>query len=330
MTVLVVGGTGFLGRSVVTELLDRGHRVTALSRREPLQDGPPGARSAVADAERLDVTGWAGLLAGHDAVVFAAGRDDRTVPPAPAAAYFHRGNVVPVERLTAAARQVGCRSVVVLGSYFSTLDRERPQRELARHHPYIRSRVEQAAAARRAGGSEVAVAVLEIPFVFGAPTPGRGSLWAPALPWLRSRWPLFAPPGGTAVVSVTAVAQAAATAVEGALSGDFPVALANLGWPELLRRLAPAAGRPGPVRVLPAPAAPLHLAMRTLGLVHRLHHRQPGLAAHLAGPLLTSGLYLDTAVCRTRLGVTDTDLDRSFRETFTGRLAEQRPGGQVS
>ncbi|WP_348534324.1 NAD-dependent epimerase/dehydratase family protein [Kitasatospora sp. GP82] len=71
MKVLVVGGTGFLGRAVVAELLGRGHRGTALSHSRPLADdpadspahGPSGAGTAVvADAEQLGEDGWAARM----------------------------------------------------------------------------------------------------------------------------------------------------------------------------------------------------------------------------------------------------------------------------
>ncbi|MDH6577366.1 NAD-dependent epimerase/dehydratase family protein [Kitasatospora sp. MAP5-34] len=314
---LVVGGTGFIGRYVVAELLQRGYRVSVLSRRCFVEDATH--ELVRGDTEQLDEDGWAELLAGHDAVVFAAGRDDRTVPPAPAAPYFHQGNVAPVERLAAAARRMGCRSLVVLGSYFTAIDRQRPQLALANRHPYIRSRVEQAAAARRAAGPELPVAVLEIPFVFGA-SPGRPSLWAPAGPLLRSRLPLFAPPGGTAVVPVRAVAQAAAGAVERRAAGDYPVAAENLGWAQLVERMALAAGRPGPVRVHSMPASVLHAAMRGVGVKHRLRRLEPGLSARLVGPLLTSDLFLDPSVCRDELGVVaggSDELDEAIRDSFS-------------
>ena len=122
----------------------------------------------------------------------------------------------------AAARDVGCTRAVVLGSYYTFVHRQRPGLRLADRHPYVASRVEQAAAARQAAGDRLPVAVLEIPFVFGS-VPGRRTLWAPLVPWLRSRYPLFAAPGGTAAVPVRAVAQATAGALETAAGDDYPL-----------------------------------------------------------------------------------------------------------
>ncbi|MFI1401115.1 NAD(P)H-binding protein [Streptomyces sp. NPDC020681] len=311
----MVGGTGFIGRHVVAELLRRGHRVSVLSRNEGTQI--PGADLLRGDAETLDQEEWAKLLTGHDSAVFAAGRDDRTVPRAPAAPYFHQGNVAPIERLAAAAGQrVQFRSLVVIGSYFTAIARQRPQLALGQGHPYIRSRIEQAAAARRAAGPYLPVAVLEIPWVFGASL-GRSSLFASTAPMMRSRLPLFAPPGGTAAVPVQTVAQAAVAALEGGQAGDFPIAAQNVTWAWLIERMALAAGRPGPVRVRHLPKQLLHAAMAGAGWRHRLRRTEPGLTPRLSGPLLTSELFVDTAVCRNVLGVEPGDLNEAIRETFS-------------
>jgi len=185
--VLVVGGTGFLGQHIVAELLGRGHPVTVLTR-SPGAAVAAGVAAVAGDAEALDEDGFARLLDGCHGVVFAAGRDAAAPPPAPAERWFREGNVAPVARLAAGARRAGCRSLVVCGSYLTALDRAHPRVGLVRRHPYIRSRAEQAAAARAGAGRGPAVAVLEIPFVLGA-TPGRSGALEPLVPWLRSRWP---------------------------------------------------------------------------------------------------------------------------------------------
>ena len=297
---LVVGGTGFLGQHVVAELLRRGHDVTVLAR-TPTTPAPPVA-VVTGDASVLRRAEWAGLLDGYDGVVFAAGADDRVVPRAPAAAFFRRGNVAPVAALMAAARDVGCTRAVVLGSYYTFVHRQRPGLRLADRHPYVASRVEQAAAARQAAGDRLPVAVLEIPFVFGS-VPGRRTLWAPLVPWLRSRYPLFAAPGGTAAVPVRAVAQATAGALETAAGDDYPLGEENLTWVELvtLRAVCPYCLEAG----------------------YRLRGRQPGLRGTALARLLTSELFVDPAVCREHLGVVPGGLDEAMRDTVT---AGDRPG----
>ena len=146
--VLVVGGTGFIGFHAVMELRRRGHKVKALARSLP----PPGVLPADVPFVRVDCTEasdreLSDATAGMDAVIFAAGADDRVVPRAPADAFFRRQNVDPVRRLFAAARETGAKRGVVCGSYFAYFDRVRPKWRLAHGHPYIRFLREQTRAA---------------------------------------------------------------------------------------------------------------------------------------------------------------------------------------
>jgi dihydroflavonol-4-reductase len=317
MRVLVIGGTGLLGQHIVAELRRRGHEAGTLARR-----AAPGSATIRGDVSRLSEGEWREMLSGFDGVVFAAGADDRHVPRAPGDRYFGEGNVEPLRRLLPAACEAGCRRVVICGSYFTALDRSHPHWRLAGRHPYIRSRESQAELALEQAGDQMAVAVLEIPWVFGS-TPGRRPLWAPAVPWLRSRMPLVAPAGGTAVSSAVTVGQAAVGALERAAAGRFPVADANLTWRELVGRLGGAAGRREPVAVRRLPSAVLRTALRGAGLRYRLAGREPGLdPAWLPGVLL-SELFVDESVCRTELDVTGGDLERAFRDTIVASL---RPG----
>lgn len=67
MDILVTGGTGFVGTAVCTELHDRGHSVTALSRNPTDGDLPTGVETVagdVRDPESID-----GAFRGQDAVV---------------------------------------------------------------------------------------------------------------------------------------------------------------------------------------------------------------------------------------------------------------------
>ncbi|WP_372405258.1 NAD-dependent epimerase/dehydratase family protein [Streptomyces luteireticuli] len=315
LRILVVGGTGLLGHHVVTELLARGHQVTALARRPGSGAGHDG-RVAIRTADIRTHGDLPGLLRGHDGVVFAAGADDRAVPPAPAYPYFEAGNVTPVTRLVTAAARAGCTRAVVLGSYFTALHRQWPGLGLAAVHPYIRSRVEQARAAQEAGGAAVATAVLEIPFVFGC-APGRTPLWAPLVPWLRSRRPLVAPPGGTAVVTARTVARATAGALERRAAGPHPMVDENLAWAALLGRLAQAAGHSRPVHRLPPSL--LRAGLRATGVLHAARRREAGLDPRSLATLLTRELFLDPGPCR---ALTEEPGSTGSADSVTQALAE--------
>jgi len=104
MRVLVYGATGMVGREVVTELLRRGHEVTAVTR-----GGAPGPVSGGLTTRSGDVTdpaSVADLAPGHDAVVTA-------VRPAPGEG---PERVVDAARtLTAALPGAGVQRLVAVG-----------------------------------------------------------------------------------------------------------------------------------------------------------------------------------------------------------------------
>ncbi len=86
MHVLVVGGTGFLGYHAVEEFLRRHYLVTVLAL-PPLPTPdllPAKVVTKLVDLNSLDDDNLRRLLEGKDAVVYAAGADDRVLPRSPA------------------------------------------------------------------------------------------------------------------------------------------------------------------------------------------------------------------------------------------------------
>jgi nucleoside-diphosphate-sugar epimerase len=71
MTVVIAGGTGFLGRPLAAALLEEGHQVVVLSRTAAAHV-PPGAR-AVAWRPDGGRSSWAGAFDVADAVISLAG-----------------------------------------------------------------------------------------------------------------------------------------------------------------------------------------------------------------------------------------------------------------
>ncbi|NGM68281.1 complex I NDUFA9 subunit family protein [Natronolimnobius sp. AArcel1] len=67
MKVLVAGGAGFIGTALCTELLERGHEVTALSRNPDSDDLPVDIDLAVGDVSAYDSIESA--VDGHDAII---------------------------------------------------------------------------------------------------------------------------------------------------------------------------------------------------------------------------------------------------------------------
>ncbi|MFN2109038.1 MAG: NAD(P)H-binding protein, partial [Anaerolineae bacterium] len=95
MHIFIVGGTGFIGYHTVHECLRRGYTVTVLALPPMPADEllPPQVEIRLGNLNALPDTDVRALLHGHDAVVYAAGADDRVTPKAPAYRFFYAENV---------------------------------------------------------------------------------------------------------------------------------------------------------------------------------------------------------------------------------------------
>lgn len=320
MHVLIVGGTGLLGYHATLELHTRGHSVSLLAL-PPLPAAglfPESVSIVLRDLNSITDVELAGLLEGVDAVVFAAGADDRVTPKTPAYPFFHKHNVETSRRLAGVCRQAGVKRFVILGSYFAYFHRLWPQMQLTRHHPYIRSRVEQTRAAREAGGGELAVVTLELPYIFGT-MPGRKPLWVPLIRYAVSRMPLFYPRGGTTCVTVRQVAQAIAGAVErGEAGACYPIGGENLTWVQLLTRITRVAGREK--RVITLPDWLLRVGAFLLKVTHWLQGVESGLDPVHFISLQTAETFIDPADSQAALGYESGGLDEALLETVKASL----------
>ena len=110
-----------------------------------------------------------------------------------------------------------------------------PELRLEKDHPYIRSRVEQEKIALSYADGNFDVAVLELPYIFGA-QPGRKPVWVFMVEMLEKmkKMPMW-PKGGTTMVTVRQVGQAIAGAVERNKGGNcYPIGYYDLTWKEML------------------------------------------------------------------------------------------------
>jgi nucleoside-diphosphate-sugar epimerase len=293
----IVGGTGLIGSRIAGVLRERGHQVTTAARSRG-----SGADHQL-DLDSASIADLRPLLAGHDAVVFAARTDEERPLSKPIEPAFRRAMVDPVVRLFTAAREEDATRGVILGSYYTYFDRLYPQWKLTAEHTYIRCRVEQAREAREAAGSSLPIAVLELPFVLGP-----GTNWAgPLAGWARSRAPLLAPPGGTAVASAQTVAEMSADCLERSSDESFPVADENLTWQDMLTRIATAAGRPRRVRRLPATAVRAGTGLG--GVLQSLSGKETGLNTGRLARLLLRNLFVEP--------ITGRSLEPAFHQTFS-------------
>jgi dihydroflavonol-4-reductase len=313
--VLLVGGTGFLGYHAVRELIKRGHNVTILALPPLPAEGlfPASVRIQLADLNKLSDAEVTGLLREQDAVVYAAGADDRLTPKAPAYPFFYKHNVAATVRLLTLARQAGVKKGIVLGSYFAYFDRAWPQLKLSQHHPYIRSRVEQEQAAIEAGGSEMQVMILELPYIFGS-MPGRTPLWKPLIDYIKATPVIFFTHGGTNCVTVEQVAEAIAGAVERGEGGQrYTIGGENLTWVDLLGRISRITGKSKKVVSLPNWLVTVGTCF--VKLSHKLQGKEGGLDPVALVKLQSALTFFDPAPSQKALGYGKGDLDRALQAT---------------
>ena len=316
MKVLIIGGTGFLGYHATMELLTRGHEVTVVGLPPAPPSGlfPPEVKIHLCDIAPLANDELISLFRGNDALVFAAGVDDRTTPKKPAYPFFVKHNVESVKRVFTLARQAGVSRGIVLGSYFAYFDRLWPEMKLAEHHPYIRSRVEQAKTAIAAGQDKMSISILELPYIFGS-MPGRVPLWKPLIKYILSPFPLFYPAGGTTCVTVHQVAQAICGAVEHGKPGKcYPIGGENLTWVQLLGLIGKLGGRPK--KVITLPKWLVKFGALILSLMHMLQGKESGLEPVAFIDLQTKETFIDSEEARAELGYSMEDLTSALVETI--------------
>jgi dihydroflavonol-4-reductase len=314
--VLVVGGTGFLGYHACRELVARGYTVTALGLKDfpTACPRPAGVEVALANLYTEPNESLARLLAGYDAVVFAAGADERAEVRTPALEFFRLANVATTERVLRFAQEGGARRAVVLGSYFAHFALAWPELRLADRHAYIRSRLEQQEVAAKCGMPAV---VLQLPYIFGT-APGFRPLWAPLVRYLQRSPLVLYPKGGSNAVAVQHVADAIAGAVGQDFEGPIPVGDENLTWTTLLGHLLEALGRHKSVFSLPtALLYPGGLAWRG---VLKLKRKYSGLDPWHFVAVQTREAFFDPGPGRRALGFGKGGLGEAIADTVRGSL----------
>jgi nucleoside-diphosphate-sugar epimerase len=315
LNILLIGGTGFLGYHATKELLACGHQVKILALPPQPLPGlfPEEVEIHLADMSSLSDEKLQSLLYDNDAVVFAAAVDDRVTPRKPAYPFFFKHNVENVRRVFDLACAAGVRRGIVLGSYFAYFDRVWPEMKLSIHHPYIRSRVEQAKAAIDAGGNDMVVSILELPYIFGS-MPGKTPLWKPLIDYVMSPFPLLYPAGGTACVSVTLVAQAIRGAVEHGEPGKcYPIGGTNLAWIQLMEEISRLAGKPK--RVITLPTWLVKVGAWCLKAVHDIKGLESGLEPVAFIDLQIRNTFIDPHISQSALHYSNEDLTQALTDT---------------
>src|SRR5690348_12117595 len=112
MRVLVTGGTGVVGESAVTALLQHGHAINLLSRHAD-RDADAWAHGVTPfEGDITDPSTLASAAAGCDAVVHLVGIVDESPPEVS----FQRINVEGTENVVREAERAGVRRIVYMSS----------------------------------------------------------------------------------------------------------------------------------------------------------------------------------------------------------------------
>ncbi|HZJ77328.1 MAG TPA: NAD-dependent epimerase/dehydratase family protein [Clostridia bacterium] len=247
MKVFMIGGTGLLGSAAAQLFIDKGHQVKSVAL-PPLPVGAP-----IPEEMELEFGNFLELsddelkamMTGCDCFVFAAGVDERVEFPPPVYDSYKKYNNDPVERMIKLAKECGVKKSIILGSYFVYFAREFPEMELAKKHPYIRSRVDQEDIALSLADENMDVAVLELPYIFGV-QPGRKPVWVVLIEQLANMGKItMYPKGGTTMLTVRQVAQTIVGAAEKNKGANaYPIGYYNLSWDDFLTVVHAAMGEP--------------------------------------------------------------------------------------
>ena len=304
MKIMVVGGTGFLGYHSILVGLERHHSFGALAIDDIPLEGwyPQEVALSFGDVFAMTEEELITHFKGYEGLVYAVGPDDRVEAPAPAYEFFHVRLVEACEKVVIAARKAGIKRCVILNSYFAYFDRLWPEKKLAERHPYIRCRVEQAERTIAAGGDEMDVMILELPYIFGS-MPHRIPLWKDVMldRFAKGRV-VFFPNGGTNMLAVQHVGEAVIGALKNGKHGmRYPVGDENHTFKEMLEMLLEAKGTPK--KVIGVPSAFTQLGSIFINMGFKRKGLESGLnLRYLMRDIMSDFCYFDATESAEALG----------------------------
>lgn len=323
---LVTGATGFLGRHLVTQLLDGGHEVVTLVRK-PGVGADLDARARQVEGDVLDRASVERAAEGCSGVFHAAGKVSRKPEDAEE---LHRLHVIGTRTVLDACIARGVRRAVVASTSgvvavsgdpdkVSTEDDETPI-GLVNRWPYYRSKLfaEQAAFERNGAALPDNAGLFEVvcvnPTLLLGPGDVNGSSTDDVRLFLERRIPAI-PPGGLSYVDVRDAAEGMRLAMDRGVPGKrYLLGACNLTMREFFARLERVSGVPGPV--IPMPRA-TELAKAGAELLERL-----GARVGLTLPVDPVSLdmahhtwYLDASRAERELGWTPRDPTETLADT---------------
>ena len=322
MNIFIVGGTGLLGCEAASILIKRGHKVRSVAL-PPIPVGAPIPKEMeleLCDINKKSDEEVLKMFKDIDVFIFAAGIDERKECPAPVYDWYDKYNIKPLERFLPLAKRAGAKKAVVLGSYFSLLDKEeygykqKLPKGLLERNPYIRARMNQEEAVRKFVDDNFDAAVLELPYIFGT-QPGRKPVWTVLIEQTAGMDKLpftMYPSGGTAMLTVRQVGESIAGAAE-KLGNEYkgfytwPIAMYNQTWKEFLRIVYDARGMGKNRKVISVPAWMMKMGMGKIIKEYKEKGIESGLDPKYLPYIMNLNLFIDNKYAKA-LGVTEDNI----------------------
>lgn len=327
MNVFMIGGTGLLGCEAAIQLIKHGHKVTSVAL-PPLPEGAPIPEEMdlifcniyeKSDEEILE------LLKGNDVFIFAAGIDERVEFPAPVYEAYQKFNIAPLERIFPLCKQAGIKNAVVLGSYFSTLVKEHPERpDFVEENPYIRSRMAQQKVCEEACDDNFSVKVLELPYIFGT-QPGRKPVWVILIDQIKMMDKLpftMYPGGGTAMLTCRQVGEVICGAAERTVPGfeAFPIAMYNQTWKEFLSIVYDARGMGANRKIISIPPWMMRMGLGKVKKEYAEKGIESGISVDILPDIMNINLFIDRKYA-VELGATEDDIRAAIFDSIKVSVA---------
>lgn len=316
MKVMLIGGTGLLGYEAAKILSKNNHEIISFAL-------PPKPESiTIPNHMELILKNYLTLteeellkyMEGCEGLIFAAGIDERVEGAPPIYDLYYEYNIKPLHKLLPLAKKAGVKSVVVLGSYFSYFNRIWPKLNLTKHHPYIKSRVDQEKAAFSYADENFNVAAVEISYVFGIQE-GRRPVWTILVnEILKMKRRTYWTKGGTAMITARQVGEA----IYGALiknkgANSYPIGYYNMTWVEMLEIFNEALDRNNH-KIVTIPNFLYKIYARRLTRINKKNNIESGLNLVEFAKLQSKNQYIEKDIS-INLGVTDDDIKKAILDS---------------
>ncbi|MGI6781271.1 MAG: NAD-dependent epimerase/dehydratase family protein [Acholeplasmataceae bacterium] len=318
MKVMLIGGTGLLGFETAKILAKNNHKIIsfALPPKPKYLDIPKNMELILENYTNIKDEDLLKYMKGCEGLVFAAGIDERVEGPKPIYDLYYQHNIQPLKRLLPLAKKAGIKNVVILGSYFSYFNKIWPELELEKHHPYIKSRVDQEKLAFSFVDTNFNVAVVEIPYVFGIQE-GRQPVWTILVgEILKMKRRTYWTKGGTTMIT----ARQAGEAIYGALmknkgANSYPIGYYNMTWTEMLEIFHEALDRKKH-KITIIPNFLYKIYARKLTRINNKNNIESGLNLIKFSDLQSKKQFIDPEIS-VKLGVTPDDIRKEIINSVT-------------